>query len=95
MSITAEFLNTAIGVFFDLLDVLISILPSAPFRIMLSKLADSTGMDILGYVNYFIPFNFCVVCFDLWLDCILAYYVYRYLREAINAYTMNKLKSFH
>ena len=58
---TGELIKSAIGIFFDILDVLISILPSAPFRAMLSQLADSSGMDVLGYVNYFIPFKFCAM----------------------------------
>ena len=81
-----ELIKSAIGIFFDILDVLISILPSAPFRVMLSQLIDSSGMDILGYVNYFIPFKFCATCMNAWLACVLAYYVYKYLRQAITDY---------
>ena len=82
----AELIKSAIGIFFDILDVLISILPSAPFRVMLSQLADSSGIDVLGYVNYFIPFKFCATCMNAWLACVLAYYVYKYLRQAITDY---------
>lgn len=83
---TGELIKSAIGIFFDILDVLISILPSAPFRAMLSQLADSSGMDVLGYVNYFIPFKFYATCMNAWLACVLAYYVYKYLRQAITDY---------
>ena len=83
---TGELIKSAIGIFFDILDVFISILPSAPFRVMLSQLADSSGMDVLGYVNYFIPFKFCATCMNAWLACVLAYYVYKYLRQAITDY---------
>lgn len=83
---TGELIKSAIGIFFDILDILISILPSAPFRVMLSQLADSSGMDVLGYVNYFIPFKFCATCMNAWLACVLAYYVYKYLRQAITDY---------
>lgn len=83
---TGELIKSAIGIFFDILDVLISILPSAPFRVMLSQLADSSGMNVLGYVNYFIPFKFCATCMNAWLACVLAYYVYKYLRQAITDY---------
>ena len=83
---TGELIKSAIGIFFDILDVLISILPSAPFRVMLSQLADSSGMDVLGYVNNFIPFKFCATCMNAWLACVLAYYVYKYLRQAITDY---------
>lgn len=85
-AITTELLKTGIGIFFDILDILISILPSAPFAVMLSKISDSSGMDVMGYVNYFIPFKFCAICFDSWLACILAYYVYKFLRQAIHDY---------
>lgn len=78
--------QTAVGVLFDILDILISLLPAAPFRAMLSDLADSSGMDVLGYVNYFIPFKFCATCMNAWLACVLAYYVYKYLKEVISQY---------
>lgn len=82
----SDIAQTAVGVLFDILDVLISLLPAAPFRAMLSDLADSSGMDVLGYVNYFIPFKFCATCMNAWLACVLAYYVYKYLKEVINQY---------
>lgn len=82
----AELAKIAIGLFFDILDVLINLLPSAPFRIMLSQLAKSTDLNVLGYVNYFIPFKFCATCMNAWLACVLAYYIYKYLRQAIKDY---------
>ena len=85
-TISADLIKTAIGLFFDVLDIVISILPAAPFRAMLSQLSNSSGMDVLGYVNYFIPFKFCATCLNAWLTCVLAYYIYKYLRQAINDY---------
>ena len=85
-AVSSDLIKTAIGLFFDVLDIVISILPSAPFRAMLSQLSNSSGMDVLGYVNYFIPFKFCATCLNTWLACVLAYYVYKYLRQAINDY---------
>lgn len=82
----SELAQTAIGVLFDILDVLISLLPAAPFRSMLSELANSSGIDVLGYVNYFIPFKFCASCMNAWLACVLAYYIYKYLKQVINNY---------
>ncbi len=85
----SDIAQTAVGVLFDILDVLISLLPAAPFRAMLSDLAESSGMDVLGYVNYFIPFKFCATCMNAWLACVLAYYVYKYLKEVISQYRSN------
>ena len=82
-AVVSELAKTAIGLFFDIVDVLISLLPSAPFRIMLSQLSDDSGINVLGYVNYFIPFKFCATCINAWLACVLAYYVYKYLKQAI------------
>ena len=39
-AVVSELAKTAIGLFFDIVDVLISLLPSAPFRIMLSQLSE-------------------------------------------------------
>ena len=83
----SDIAQTAVGVLFDILDVLISLLPAAPFRAMLSDLAESSGLDVLGYVNYFIPFKFCATCMNAWLACVLAYYVYKYLKEVISQYS--------
>ena len=85
-AVVSELAKTAIGLFFDIVDILISLLPSAPFRVMLSQLSDSSGMDVLGYVNYFIPFKFCAICMNAWLACVLAYYIYKYLKQAITDY---------
>lgn len=84
--IASELIKTAIGLFFDVVDILISVLPSAPFALMLAKIESSDVMDVLGYVNYFIPFHFCAICINLWLGCVIAYYVYKYLKQAINDY---------
>lgn len=84
----SDIAQTAVGVLFDILDILISLLPAAPFRALLSDLAESSGMDVLGYVNYFIPFKFCATCMNAWLACVLAYYVYKYLKEVISQYRL-------
>lgn len=82
----SDIVQSAIGVLFDILDLLISILPAAPFRGMLSDIAESSGMNVLGYVNYFIPFKFCANCMNAWLVCVLAYYVYKFLKQIIDKY---------
>lgn len=82
----SELTKTAIGLFFDILDVLISLLPNAPFAAMLATLSNDSGIPVLGYVNYFIPFKFCAICINIWLGCVLAYYIYKYLRQAIHDY---------
>lgn len=81
--VASEIVQLAIGLFFDIIDVLISLLPLAPFRSMLTQIE---GIDVLGYVNYFIPFQFCAQCINAWLLCVIAYYVYKYLKQAFDDY---------
>lgn len=81
--IGAELAKNAIGIFFDILDILLSLLPMAPFRAMLSQIE---GIEVLGYVNYFIPFDFAAKCLNTWLACVLAYYIYKFLKQAIDDY---------
>lgn len=78
-----ELAKDAIGLFFDILDILLNLLPMAPFRSMLSQI---DSIDVLGYINYFIPFDFCAKCMNAWLICVIAYYVYKYLKQAIDNY---------
>ena len=85
-TVVSEVVKTALGLFFDILDVLISILPNAPFAIMLHNLSNDSGLNVLGYVNFFIPFHFCATCMNIWLGCVPAYYVYKFLRQAIRDY---------
>lgn len=81
--VLVELGKDAIGLFFDILDILLGLLPAAPFRAMLSQIE---GIDVLGYINYFIPFDFCAKCLNSWLICVLAYYVYKFLKQAVDAY---------
>ena len=51
-AVVSELAKTAIGLFFDIVDVLISLLPSAPFRIMLSQLSEDS-MSTISYRSNF------------------------------------------
>jgi len=79
-----DLLKGSIEILFSILDVLLSILPMTPFKIMISQI---DGIDYLGYVNWFLPFDFASKCFRAWLGCVIAYYIYKYLKEALNKVT--------
>lgn len=81
----SELIKLGVIAFFDILDVLIGLLPSAPFRAMLATLSND-GYDVLSYVNWFLPFSFASTCINAWLVCVLAYYIYKYLKQAIQKY---------
>lgn len=59
---------------------LISKLPMSPFKELMS------GMDeipFLGFINYFIPFDFAVTALSVWAPCMLAWRSYRLVKRII------------
>lgn len=57
---------------------LYAILPTSPVQKALADM--ETGMDanMLAYLNWFVPFDNARDITLVWLNCILAYYVYCY-----------------
>lgn len=57
---------------------LISKLPQSPFSELLAGIGD---IPFLGFVNYFIPFDFAVTALSVWAPCMLAWRVYRLVKR--------------
>lgn len=56
---------------------LLNLLPNSPFKDIFSFV---DKYNILGYVNWIIPFDrFCLIL-DIWLPCIAAYYLFNYTK---------------
>lgn len=57
-------------------------LPESPFGAM------STGVevlsDIMGYINWFIPFKPCFAMMTAWCSCMAIYYVWKQGRAIVN-----------
>lgn len=71
MSIFTDIWNWLKDFFYNTLQWVINLLPDSPF-----KLLDNTPIkDYLGYINYFVPFDFIVTTFSLWLVAIATYYL--------------------
>lgn len=51
------------------------LLPDSPVQTYLKDL--SIDADLLGYVNWFVPFDIAFKMTAAWLLCIAAYYVYK------------------
>lgn len=65
----------------SILTSLFNLLPDSPFRDFFVFVDD---YDILGMVNWIIPFdNFCTVL-DTWLICVSAYYVFLYSKGLLS-----------
>ncbi len=68
---------------------LYAILPTSPIQ---SALEDaSIEGDVLGWLNWFIPFDIASIITLAWLACILAYYLYVIVRKIIMQYIIGKM----
>ncbi len=70
-----DFLSNILKIFATVLTSLLGLLPDSPFIGMLQQIGK---FDFLGYINWFIPFDFCLTCLNLWILCIGAQYIFTY-----------------
>ena len=70
---------------------LYAILPTSPVKKALADM--ETGMDanMLAYLNWFVPFDNARDITLVWLNCILAYYVYQMVKKIVMDYIIGKL----
>lgn len=64
-----------ISIIFDIIEVVLSILPASPFQALIPIMYDS---DILGFLNWFLPFDTCLAIMQVWLTAIITFYAYRF-----------------
>ena len=57
---------------------LISKLPASPFKELMESIGD---IPYLGFLNFFIPFDFAVTALSVWAPCMLAWRVYRLVKR--------------
>lgn len=52
-------------------------LPNSPFLFLTDTSIVSPIADILGFINYFVPFGWMANILGVWAGCILVYYLYQ------------------
>jgi hypothetical protein len=57
----------------DILNAVLHLLPDSPFHFTLSP----EVQNILGYVNWFVPFDLICPILFVWTNAVLVYYAYR------------------
>lgn len=62
---------------------LLNILPNSPFELVLNY-DDSTIREMLGFINYFIPFDVCSELLLIWISCVTAWYVYNFVKGTLS-----------
>lgn len=63
---------------------ILMLLPTSPFVNIREKL-DPVFIDIMGYVNYYIPLGTILTIMVSWLGCISIYYGYQLVLRLIKA----------
>lgn len=68
-----NFLNGLLDNIYSALTWVIELLPDSPFQAI-----DNSGIsDFLGTLNWFIPIDMIIAELELWLSCVVVYYVYQ------------------
>ena len=67
-----------------------SLLPDSPFQ---AFFADKMGplSDMLGWINWFIPFDICFKLTEVWVMAIAAYYLFMLIKKIVFDFIINKL----
>lgn len=65
----------------DTISWLVDLLPDSPFKAIEMSVFDS----YLCYINYFVPIDFMISTFLLWLTAISTYYIYSVVLRWIKA----------
>lgn len=65
----------------SVLSAILSLLPSSPI-VALLVMVDK--IEILGMVNYFIPFDTCALMMNIWLGCVAIYYVVTHVDKILS-----------
>lgn len=67
----------------------INLLPSSPFQTNVDGILYK--LDFLPYLNWFVPFDNCLKIIQIWLPCIVAYYLYDVIIGIVNRLILDKL----
>ncbi len=57
---------------------LLGLLPESPLRDVIDTI---NGFTFLGYLNYFVPFDFCLELFTSWLGAVLSYLTFTVIKD--------------
>lgn len=70
--------------------VIFNLLPDSPFSLMLDQL--SLDGDMLQYLNWFLPLDIIGNMMLAWLDCMLAYVIFKIIWMIVKVLLLSKIK---
>lgn len=66
------------------------LLPDSPFQAFFTDKIDILG-DMLGWLNWFIPFDLCFKITEIWVAGIAAYYLFIIIKKLVFDLIIGKL----
>jgi hypothetical protein len=84
MSAITDSFNFLVQGFNRLLQWLLAFLPDSPFRELIDTLGGFDFSEYLGYLNYFVPFDFFFKALSLWLTAVMSYLVYTVVKDKVD-----------
>ena len=78
-----------ISLLFDIFQAILLLLPASPFVVIVSKIEE---ISVLGVVNWFIPFDNCLVFLEIWATAMITYYVVENMEKVLEIWS--KIVSF-
>lgn len=74
-----------VNLIFDIFTSIISLLPTSPFLIMMNNVEE---IPVLGIVNWFIPFDNCVLCLEAWLAAMACYLIVKNIDKILDTFSI-------
>lgn len=75
-----EIISQFAGAFVSLILGLLNLLPTSPTSSMVDKIQE---INILPYINWFIPFQWALDVLIIWTTCINSYYLFIYAKSVL------------
>lgn len=72
-----------------IINAITNILPTDPLQEYLKS--NVTKLSILPYLNWIVPFDICLTITRIWVPCIVAYFIYRIVKDIIFDFIINKI----
>lgn len=73
----------------NIISGILSLLPDSPIQTILG----GTLLEYLAYINYFVPFDIAKNITKVWVDCIVAFYLYSLTKNVTFKYGLDMILS--
>ena len=80
-------METLVTLLCNILVAIVSLLPNSPFLVMINQIEE---VPILGIINWFIPFDNCLLMLEIWASAVALYYIVKNIDKIIDKFSKIK-----